>query len=96
MIRYSSNGSQITASENVTNYNISVGNNDTSIITYEHLDNPLWIGHSDLKHISRLHGIFMAVSYSQIYFILTQGPGDLLSIIEVNRSKSIGMRDQHR
>ena len=41
MIRYPSNGSQITAAANVTNNNNSGRKNYTSIITYDNLGNPL-------------------------------------------------------
>ena len=51
MILYQSNGSQITVAENWTNDNNFDGNNDTSIIIYDHLGNPLRMGHSDIKYI---------------------------------------------
>ena len=50
-IRYPSNGRRIIAAENITNDNNSNGNNDAIIITYDHLDNPLWLGHSSIKHL---------------------------------------------
>ena len=31
--------------------NNSSDNNDTSIIPYDHLGNPLWLGHSNIKHL---------------------------------------------
>ena len=34
---------------NVTNNNKSGGNNDTSVITYDHLGNTLSLGQSDIK-----------------------------------------------
>ena len=52
MIQHPSNGSQITAVENVTKNNNSGSNNDTSIITYDHIGNPLWLGHSGIKYIT--------------------------------------------
>ena len=51
MIRYPSNRSQITVATNVTKYNNSGGNNDTSVITYDHLGNPLRLENSELKHL---------------------------------------------
>ena len=51
MLRYPSNGSQITVTTNVTNNNNSGSNNDTSIIIYDRLGNPLWLGHSDIENL---------------------------------------------
>ena len=41
MIWYPSNGSWITAASNIKNNNNSDRSNDTSIITYDHIGNPL-------------------------------------------------------
>ena len=41
MIRYPSNGSQITAAANVTNDNNSGGNNGISMIKYDYIGKPL-------------------------------------------------------
>ena len=38
----------------------------------------------------------MVASYSRIYFILTQDPGDLLIVLQGNRVKSIGIPAQQR
>ena len=51
MVRYPPNVSQITATENVTNDNNSGGNNNISIITYDHLGNPLRLGQSVIKYL---------------------------------------------
>ena len=48
-IRYPTNSSRIIAAENVTNNNNYKGNNKTSVITYDHLGDPLLLRHSNIN-----------------------------------------------
>ena len=51
MIWYPLDSSQITAAEDATNDDNSGGNNDTSVITYDHLGNHLLLWYSDIHHV---------------------------------------------
>ena len=89
----------IIAATNQTNNNNSVGNNGTIIITYDHIGNPLWLGHIDIKYIIRKVSVAWN-NYGRIlqldFFILTHNPGYLFRRIQGNRRNFIGMRDQKR
>ena len=97
MIWFPSNGSQITAAENVTNNNNPVRNNDTSIITYHKLGNPFLLGHSDIKNlikkvlIARKH--YGCILQLDVFHINTRYRR-FIDKIQENRGKSIGVRYQ--
>ena len=86
MIRYASNFSQITAAENITNYNKYGSNNDTIIITYEYIGYHLWLGHIEIKHIIKK----VSVAWKHYGYILQ------LDVFHINIGWSIFIENTSR